>query len=311
MHILLFFIDGLGLGENNPAKNPLVTAHMPTIRKLFNGHAMTIELGQYTSDQAILRPTDVTMGVDGLPQSATGQTALFTGVNAAELLGRHLHAFPTKGLQEVLAQYSILKQITELGGTAMSANAYTPNYLALVAQRKRRNSASTLAVMAADIPLNMDLAKLQAGLAVFQDLTNECLQKLGFSVDLIDPAQAGQHLAGIIKRHNFTLFEYFQTDLAGHKQNWQRSREILTDIDCCLGSLINSLDLAKTLIILTSDHGNIEDLSVKTHTRNPVPTLLIGHGKETIASQVKSITDITPAIIRLLKSTLVFEGQEG
>lgn len=311
MHILLFFIDGLGLGENNPAKNPLVTAHMPAIRKLFNGHAMTIELGQYISEQAILLQTDATLGVEGLPQSATGQTTLFTGLNAAQSLGRHLHAFPTKHLQELLAQHSILRQITEMGGTAVSANAYTPNYFELVAQRKRRNSASTLAILAADIPLNTDLAKLRQGLAIYQDLTNQYLQDLGFEIDLISPEQAGENLAAIVKQHHFTLFEYFQTDLAGHKQNWQRAEEILQNIDFCLGSLCNSLDLTKSLVIVTSDHGNMEDLSVKMHTMNPVPTLLIGADKEIIASQIKSIADITPAILGLLGKTFALEGQEG
>ncbi len=309
MHILLFFIDGLGLGENDPAKNPLVSAQMPTIRKLLQGHAMTRELGKYKSEQAILLPTDATLGVDGLPQSATGQTALFTGLNAAKQLGRHLHVFPTKSLQEILAQHSILKQVKEIGGTAVSANAYTPNYLALVAQRKRRNSASTLAILAADIPLNTDMAKLRQGLAVYQDLTNHNLREMGFDVDLIRPEQAGEHLAGIVKGSHFTLFEYFQTDIAGHKQ--QQAEEKLENVDRCLGSLLNSLDLKRSLIILTSDHGNIEDLSVKTHTRNPVPTLLIGDAKEIITNRIKSITDISPAIIALLKQKLAFTEQEG
>jgi 2,3-bisphosphoglycerate-independent phosphoglycerate mutase len=309
MHILLFFIDGLGLGENNPAKNPLVTAQMPTIRKLLQGHAMTMEMGGYISEQAILLPTDATLGVDGLPQSATGQTALFTGLNAAKQLGRHLHAFPTKSLQEMLAQHSILKQVKEMGGTAVSANAYTPNYLTLVAQRKRRNSASTLAILAADIPLNMDMEKLRRGLAVYQDLTNHHLQEMGFDINLIQPEQAGENLAGIVKGSHFTLFEYFQTDIAGHKQ--KRAEELLENIDRCLGSLLNSLDLKKSLVILTSDHGNIEDLSVKTHTRNPVPTLLIGNAKVIIANRIKAITDITPAIMDLLKQTFAFKEQEG
>lgn len=309
MHILLFFIDGLGLGENNPAKNPLVTAQMPTIRKLLQGRAMTMEVGRYISEQAILVPTDATLGVDGLPQSATGQTALFTGINAAKCLGRHLHAFPTKSLHEILERHSILKQVKEIGATAISANAYTPDYLELVAQRKRRNSASTLAILAADIPLNTDMANLRRGLAVYQDLTNGSLREMGFDVDLIRPEKAGENLAGIVKGYHFTLFEYFQTDIAGHKQ--KRAEEILENVDRCLGSLLNSLDLNRSLVILASDHGNIEDLSVKTHTRNPVPTLLVGNAKEIIAGRVRSITDITPAIITLLKETLASEEQEG
>lgn len=311
MHILLFFIDGLGLGTHDPTKNPLVTACMPAMRALLAGHALTLEIGRYTSKRADLIPADAALEVDGLPQSATGQTTLFTGINAAQLLGRHLHAFPTKRLQAILEQHSILKKVREIGGSAVSANAYTPDYFSLVAARKRRNSASTLAVLAAGIDLNTDLSKLRQGFAVYQDLTNECLQQLGYGVDIISPEQAGKNLAGIVNNHHFTLFEYFQTDRAGHKQNWQQATEILENVDNCLGSLLESLDLQRSLVIIASDHGNIEDLSVKTHTRNSVPVLLIGAGREKIAGNISSITDVAPAIIGLLKDWLITDGKEG
>jgi 2,3-bisphosphoglycerate-independent phosphoglycerate mutase len=311
MHILLFFIDGLGLGKNDSTVNPLITARMQTMRRLLNGNPLTKELGRMETGAATLIPTDATLGVAGLPQSATGQTALFTGINAAKVLGTHLHAFPTQRLRDIIADQSILKQIKQLGGKVTSANAYTPNYFDLVAQKKRRNSASTLSILAADIPLNLDLACLEQGDCVYQDLSNAYLQELGYDVSRITPEQAGKNLARIVNNHHFTLFEYFQTDMVGHKQNWQRAEEILEDVDRCLGSLLTHSHLADTLIIITSDHGNIEDLAVKSHTYNQVPTLLIGAGRERVASEIHSIPDIAPAVIDVFKQDMIFSTMEG
>jgi phosphopentomutase len=55
------------------------------------------------------------------------------------------------------------------------------------------------------------------------------------------------------------------------------------------------------LVIVTSDHGNFEDFTVKTHTRNAVPTLLWGAGCRRAASRIRDLTDIKPAIIEFLK----------
>lgn len=301
MHILLFFIDGLGLGVDDPDFNPLVSAKMPTLRRLLDGRPMTIELGKVLTDLAVLVPTDAILGVPGIPQSATGQTALFTGINAPALLDTHLHAFPTHRLREVIAEHSVLKQIKQMGGKVASANAYRPDYLEAVADRKRKHSASTLAVLAADVHLNLHLEDLNAGKTVYQDLTNTYLQECGYSVNVISPLQAGSNLANIVMNHHFTLFEYFQTDRVGHKQDLKRAQKILEDIDQCLESLLKLINIKETLIIVASDHGNIEDLAKKGHTCNPVPTLLIGAEKEAMAERISAITDVTPAIIELLR----------
>ena len=47
-------------------------------------------------------------------------------------------------------------------------------------------------------------------------------------------------------------------------------------IDAVLGGLLAAWDDENGLLILTSDHGNIEEKDQRQHTRNPVPTLLIG-----------------------------------
>jgi bisphosphoglycerate-independent phosphoglycerate mutase (AlkP superfamily) len=60
------------------------------------------------------------------------------------------------------------------------------------------------------------------------------------------------------------------------------------------------IDLEKTTVILTSDHGNIEDLSVRNHTLNDVPTVVWGAEKEFAAQRIKDLSDITPTITKIL-----------
>jgi bisphosphoglycerate-independent phosphoglycerate mutase (AlkP superfamily) len=96
------------------------------------------------------------------------------------------------------------------------------------------------------------------------------------------------------------MYEHFLTDLAGHAQDMARAVEVAVNLDGLLDALLARLDLAKHLVILTSDHGNLEDLSTKRHTANPVPTLLWGTGAPAVAAGIRDLADITPAILRHL-----------
>ena len=49
-----------------------------------------------------------------------------------------------------------------------------------------------------------------------------------------------------------------------------------------------------------SDHGNIEDMSTRGHTRNMVPLIAVGPGAEEIKTNASSLVDITPRITRLM-----------
>ena len=103
----------------------------------------------------------------------------------------------------------------------------------------------------------------------------------------------------LAQRHHFTLFEYFQTDRQGHKKNWSAAEQILLDLNEFLASVHRRAD--NILVIITSDHGNFEDLSVKTHTRNAVPTIIWGPDCRAVAGKIAALTDIKPAIIDYLR----------
>lgn len=141
---------------------------------------------------------------------------------------------------------------------------------------------------------------LLAGRAVYQDYTNRQLIDRGEEVELRTPEEAADVLAAVVANHRFTLYEYFITDKVGHAQDVTAARLVLQNLARLIRRLLERLDLEMTTVVLTSDHGNIEDLSTKSHTLNPVPTMVWGARKESISRRINSLTDITPAIIDAL-----------
>jgi bisphosphoglycerate-independent phosphoglycerate mutase (AlkP superfamily) len=55
------------------------------------------------------------------------------------------------------------------------------------------------------------------------------------------------------------------------------------------------------LLVIASDHGNIEDLRVG-HTRNPALGLVVGEAHANLAGRVTALTDLAPAILDTLAS---------
>lgn len=242
-----------------------------------------------------LRALDACLGVPGLPQSATGQTALFTGVNAAALVGEHVTAFPTKALREVIARHSLLKRAAEVGKRVLFANAHSERFWQMIHEGRRRLGASTLTALAADTRIPT-LADLRDGRAVLWDITHEIASSyLGYELPQVSPGEAGERLARLAAEHDLVLFESFLPDLAGHRRiepEW-----VLSRLDQFLGAIL-AYRSAETTLVVCSDHGNMEDASTKAHTSNPVPLLAVGPGAKSFCQTV-DITDVTPAILSL------------
>ena len=66
--------------------------------------------------------------------------------------------------------------------------------------------------------------------------------------------------------------------------------------DQVLAGVLASWDWESGLLLITSDHGNMEDLGVRTHTLNPVPTIVIGQEHSQVAKRVRDLTDVAPAV---------------
>ncbi|MBI3998099.1 MAG: metalloenzyme [Armatimonadetes bacterium] len=298
MSVLLIFLDGVGLGPDDPATNPFARAATPTLRRVLGGPL--VARGTIEQDGALLVPADATLGVPGLPQSATGQTALLCGLNAPAFAGRHVTAYPTKALRRLLERWSLFARLRAAGRRVALANAYSPEYFAAIADRRLKMAAVTYAAQAAGVPLR-SLDDLRAGRAVFHDLTNARLRQWGYDLPDITPGEAGRRLVRIGADHALTFFEFFLTDLAAHGRTALTADAVVAMVDACLAGVLEEFDGALTVVV-TSDHGNIEDDRSTAHTVNPVPTLAIGPGRDAFRS-VRAITDIAPAVLSVLGET--------
>lgn len=296
VRILMVFVDGVGLGDPDPATNPLVRAETPTLHRLLGGPLAG--RGAVRTAEAVLIPLDAQLGVPGLPQSGTGQVALLTGENAPALVGRHVTAYPTQALRSLLETHGLFTRLRRCGIGAVLANAYTPQYFTAVAERRLRHAAITLNALQAGVRLR-DVDDVRQGRALSHDLTNARLREWGHTVPLIAPEEAGRILARLVPGQPFTLFEFFQTDLAGHGRLDDRVG-VVERFDRFLGAVLAATDPNDGLVVVTSDHGNLEDERTRGHTRNPVPALLVGTGAARMAERLHDLTDIAPACLDLL-----------
>lgn len=282
---LMVFVDGLGLGGPDPDINPVHFGVCPALERLL-------------AEESV--PIDAVLGIEGLPQSATGQTSLLTGVNAQKAVGRHIEGFPNKELREIIRRENIFSKLKARGYSSTFANAY---YLQgySEAERRRRRSVTTVATEAAFGKFR-DANDMLAGRAVFQDLTREMLRRRGYEGPLIEPEEAGRHLVEIAKDHDFTLFEYFQTDIAAHRGDIEIMKSVLSKLDRFVSVALDFLKEPRSLFVLTSDHGNLEEFGHRLHTANPVPFVAMGEGAPALKSRVKSLTDIVPALLEMYPS---------
>jgi hypothetical protein len=293
--VLIFFVDGVGLRAAE-AGNPFVERPLPSIAALLGGPLVAgcarDEPGRCVNE------VDATLGVEGLPQSGTGQTALFTGVNAAQANGRHVPAFPGPRLKAIIESHGLLARAARAGHSVTFANAFTPSYLRDLAAGSRRASVTVHAAACAGIALRAE-SELLRNEAVTWDFERDFYRRaVGEHVPAIEAATAGAYLAALAARHDLTLYETFITDLVGHGRIPMTASDALERLDRFLGGLMAARDPALTLV-LCSDHGNIEEPEHARHTRNPVPLIALGPQAGSFAGS-RSIVDLTPAVLRAM-----------
>lgn len=247
---------------------------------------------------ALFAALDATLGVEGLPQSGTGQATLFSGVNCAALAGRHWGPFPHSTSRPILHEHNLFTRIQRIGRSGQFLNAY-PDRFFRAAEQRGRWTVTTRCCIEASVPLKTE-ADLRAGRALAADLTAiGWREQLGLDVETLTPREAGARLADLNRQRDLTLFEYFLTDKAGHARDGALAARLLRELDACIGAVIDALDPSRELLVVTSDHGNIEDLSTRSHTLYPVPLAAYGAGAEALGT-ARSLTDVTPALVALL-----------
>lgn len=284
--LLFIFLDGVGLGantEDNPIKDLL---------KPITGISFIKQNYPINSENYLLKPIDAILGIDGIPQSATGQTSIMTGINAQKILGHHHTAFPNETLIKVIKTQNLLKALKNRDIKTTCANMYSKEYFEKrKARTKNMLPVSALSIMHSEIPFRF-LDDYKKGEAVFADITNNVIKSRGYDIEIITPEKAAENMLNICNKNDFVFFEYFITDTYGHKRLRDKLINEVEKLNRFIQTLWNdgnnNID-----IILTSDHGNCEDLTTGNHTKNPVPFLYMSNNKQLKDLFNKKVTNIT------------------
>ncbi len=305
----MIFLDGVGIGTKQARHNPFFAANLPALKRIAGGNMPSIRSRLHKGNRGLVKPIDANLGVDGLPQSGTGQTSLFTGINAARMIGKHFGPYPYSSLRPVIQAENIFKKLIDARCPVKFANAYPKQFFAYINSGKQRLTVTTLSCMLTGIRL-LDAGDLMRGSAISADITNERWDQLGYpEIPVIQAEEAGIRFARFAAEHRFVLFEYFLTDHAGHRQDMENAVMVLERLDGFLNGYMRAAP-GRTLLVITSDHGNLEDLRTKSHTRNPVPLWAWGEGADRFAEPIRSIRHVAPGIRNWILGSEVEHGSK-
>ena len=297
--VIILFLDGVGLGAADSETNPFMHVELESTRALLGISQLTREAAGTLNGQAALLGVDAGLGIPGLPQSATGQTTILTGHNAAALLGEHYGPYPSPPLRDLLTRDALFKMLLDAGHSVAYANAYPDRFLGRLQRGKGRLSANTFAAFAAGLKLR-DHTDLQQGQAIAALLSNDFWPEPQVELPPLTAYQSGQQLATLAQGHTLTFFEYWYSDMVGHKMEREQARLVLRMLDDFLRGILDKVDLQRTLLLVVSDHGNFEDWTTRKHTLNPALTILAGPDVARFAPRLQALTDIKPVVLSYL-----------
>ncbi|MEW6004994.1 MAG: metalloenzyme [Stygiobacter sp.] len=295
---LMIFIDGVGIGKKDFVNNPFFKFNFKTFNEYFKEFP-TIDNHFIKKNNSFIFPIDATMGIPDIPLSGTGQTSIFCGVNASKIIGKHFGPFPYSTLIPIIKEKNIFYELKKKKRKVEFVNAYPKIFFDYVNSGKKRLSVTTLSCLLSDVPLHK-ISDLHKGKALSAEIDNERLKtKLGYKLKILKPATAANRLIKIASKNNFTLFEIFHTDHLGHGRYIDKLEYFSKVLDEFLFKILTKLPKNMNLLIC-SDHGNYEDLSIKMHTLNPALGIASGPDAKILSSRIKALYDIKSVIMGLI-----------
>lgn len=301
MHHIMIFLDGIGLGQNNPERNPFAIIDAPTLHSLSGGHRWLADTPRIESDRAIFIPTDAHFGIEGRPQSATGHAVILTGRNVPAEIGKHYGPKPTPEIRAILDEDNLFKRVVQSGKSATLITPYPPQFFAGINSGRRLPSSIQYAVLSAGLTLRTE-DDYYARKAISPDFTGiGWTTFLGYhDAPTYSPQAAGHQLATIARQQHLTFFSTWISDEIGHRGPMARGVEFMETFDGFMQGLLDNWNDNDGLIVIFSDHGNLEVQGDRRHSENKVPTVVIGEQRHDFASGYRSLLDITPAMSRIM-----------
>ena len=287
MSVILIFVDGVGIGENKIDFNPCLHSQFqifsPANNLPFGGKKF---------------PLDARLSVKGFPQSATGQTTIYTGINAAKLINKHLFGIPNEILKERIIKESIFKKLITSGFKCKFLNAFRPVFFTSPDLFKNiRLSATSEMNRAVELSF-CTLQDIKNKKALYHDFSNSEIIEKGFCLPKYNSEIASSVIVSQSKQNDLVLYEYFLTDKAGHSRDIKYAIKEINKIESLIYNVAKKIFGTDNTLIVCSDHGNIEDSRIKSHTLNPA--FFAVWTKKQI-KPLKSLLDIFPLIVDLIE----------
>lgn len=293
----MIFLDGVGIGKKDYQFNPFFKYQFKIFTEIFK-EIPHLDKQKLSFNHAHVFPIDATLGVPHIPLSGTGQTSIFCGVNAPKIIGMHFGPYPYSTLVPIIEEKNIFKELLRRRKKVAFVNAYPRLFFDYVKKGKRMLSVTTLSCLLSNVRLNR-IRDVHYGKALSADIDNfRFVNKMNYKLPIISPLTAAKRLIRIASQNHFTLFEYYYTDHLGHGRNLELFDRTINVLDQFLFDVIKNITSNMTLIIC-SDHGNFEDLSIKSHTLNPALGLTAGKYADVLAHKIKKLYHIKPAIMEL------------
>lgn len=296
---LVIFLDGVGIGRKDKVHNPFFTTPFDFFTKNFY---QTPHLNNQNLERngKYVFPINACMGIEGLPQSGTGQTSIYCGINASKLIERHFGPYAHSRLKPILEESNIFSSLKSKGKKVFFANAFPQVFFDYINSGKTRLNVTSVMMQYAKMRFN-NVDDLIKGRALTAEITNQrWVDRLDYKIPIIEPEIAAERLIKISSENHFTLFEYFHTDHLGHGRVATEKEQLLCDLDRFLNYILQNIGQDISLLIC-SDHGNIEDLSTRGHTSNPALGMSAGKNAEQLRNRIKFLYDIKPAIMEFYR----------
>jgi 2,3-bisphosphoglycerate-independent phosphoglycerate mutase len=291
--LLFLFLDGVGLGAKVDT-NPFAVAKTPFLESLLGGK-LTRGLEPITTPEIVFRHLDAKLGFAGLPQSATGQTTLLTGKNGAEIMQGHYGPYPGPTLKQELDKGTLFSEIAGQNKPVTLTNLYPPGYFRAIETKQQKYNVPVYAAKQAGLEL-LRIDDYRAGNAISVDMTGEYLHRHDATLEPLSTLEMGKRLATIAGQHDFTFFDLWLTDQAGHRWSMSDCVTLVETLDAFVRGVVENL--AAVTLVVTSDHGNLEDKAVKTHTLADVPLIAVG-AEAKLFLEAESLLDVAPTIRKI------------
>jgi 2,3-bisphosphoglycerate-independent phosphoglycerate mutase len=107
--------------------------------------------------------------------------------------------------------------------------------------------------------------------------------------------------------YDFVVVNFANPDMVGHTGNIPATIKAISTVDYCVNTLVNEFTARGGVVIITSDHGNSEELiNIDTnemdteHSYNPVPLIICGLSVTTNKLKYGALKDIAPTILNIM-----------